>query len=77
MGIGADDSEGTTNKKSLNVRNMNAVRVNYARIQVHMWQSWVQIGHYSVAYFDRITVFKVLKCRTFIKGGAHTHSEGA
>ena len=36
-----------------------------------MWQSRVEIEHYSVAYFDRITAFEVLKCRTFIKGGAH------
>ena len=36
-----------------------------------MWQSRVEIEHYSVAYFDRITVFEVLNCRTSIKGGAH------
>ena len=26
----------------------------------HMWQSQVEIEHYSVAYFDRIAAFKVL-----------------
>ena len=26
----------------------------------HMWQSQVEIEHYSVAYFDRITVFEGL-----------------
>ena len=29
-----------------------------------MWQSWVEIEHYSVAHFDRITAFKVLSRRT-------------
>ena len=32
-----------------------------------------RIEHYSVAYFNHITVFKALWCRTSIKGGAHTH----
>ena len=27
---------------------------------MHMWQSRVEIKHYSVAYFDRITVFEAL-----------------
>ena len=40
-----------------------------------MWQSRVEIERYSVAHFDRITVFKALQHKTFIKGGAHTHSE--
>ena len=40
-------------------------------INQYMWQSQVEIEHYSVAYFDRITVFEVLKCRTSVKGGAH------
>ena len=26
----------------------------------HMWQSQVEIEHYSVAYFDHITAFKAL-----------------
>ena len=37
----------------------------------YMWQSRVEIEHHSVAYFDRITVFKVLKHRTSGKGEAH------
>ena len=28
----------------------------------HMWQSRVEIEGYSVAYFDRIDVFKALYC---------------
>ena len=27
---------------------------------LHMWQSWAEIKHYSVAYFDHITAFKAL-----------------
>ena len=26
----------------------------------YMWQSQIEIEHYSVAYFDRITAFKAL-----------------
>ena len=37
-----------------------------------MWQSQVEIEHYSVAYFDCITTFKVLKRSTSLKGGAYT-----
>ena len=37
-----------------------------------MWQSWVEIEHYSIAYFDRIAAFEALYCRTSVKGGAHT-----
>jgi len=37
---------------------------------VNVWQSWVKIKHYSVAYFDCI----IKHCnRNFIEGGAHTH----
>ena len=36
-----------------------------------MWESRVEIKHYSVAYFDHVTVLQVLKCRTLVKGGAH------
>ena len=36
---------------------------------IHVWQSWVEIVHYSVVYFDRIIAFKR---RTFVKGRAHT-----
>ena len=32
----------------------------------HMWQSRVEIEHYSVAYFDRITMFEALKCSTSV-----------
>ena len=39
-----------------------------------MWQSRVEIEHYSVAYFDHIAVFKALKRRTSVKGEAHTRS---
>ena len=38
-----------------------------------MWQSQVEVEHYSTAYFDRITTFKVVYCSTSIKGGAHMH----
>ena len=27
---------------------------------VYMWQSWVEIEHYSVAYFARIASFEAL-----------------
>ena len=43
-----------------------------AIIYMYMWQSRVEIEHYSVAYFDCITVFEVLYRSTSIKGGAHT-----
>ena len=42
-----------------------------------MWQSRVEIEHYFIAYFDRITAFKVLYHSTSVKGGAHTRSEAA
>ena len=29
-------------------------------VLLHMWQSRVEIKHYSVAYFEHITTFKVL-----------------
>ena len=38
-----------------------------------MWQSQVEIEHYSIAYFDRATAFKALQHRTSVKGRAHTH----
>ena len=38
-----------------------------------MWQSQVEIEHYFVVYFDRITAFEVLYRRTSIKGGADMH----
>ena len=39
---------------------------------MHIWQMWVEIEHYFVAYFDCITVFEALYHRTSVKGGAHT-----
>ena len=38
-----------------------------------MWQSQVEIEHYSIVYFDRITVFKALYRRTSVKRGAGMH----
>ena len=38
-----------------------------------MWQSRVEIEHYSIAYFDQITAFEALYRST--KGGAHMLSE--
>ena len=38
----------------------------------YMWQSRVEIKHYSVAYFARIAVFEALQRGTSVKGGAHT-----
>ena len=32
----------------------------YIIMCIYMWQSWVEIEHYSVAYFDHVTVFKAL-----------------
>ena len=40
---------------------------------MYVWQSCVEIEDYSVAYFDRITVFEVPYRWTSIKGGAHMH----
>ena len=49
------------------IQNFTVVR---KRLHVHVWQSWVEIKHYSVAYFDHI----IKHCnRNFIEGGAHTH----
>ena len=44
---------------------------------LNMWKSWVEIEHYSVAYFDCGTTFKALKRNTSVKGGAHTRSKAA
>ena len=41
-------------------------------LQTNTWQSRVEIEDHSIAYFDRIAVFKASDCWTFIKGGAHT-----
>ena len=40
---------------------------------MRMRQSRVEIEHYSVAHFDRITAFEVLYLSISITGGAHTH----
>ena len=42
---------------------------NYIHVY-YVWQSQVEIKHYSVAYFDHITALQMLKCRTLAKGGA-------
>jgi len=39
----------------------------------YIWQSRVEIEHYSVVYFAHIAAFEALYCRTSVKGGAHTH----
>ena len=36
-----------------------------------MWQSQVEIKHYSIAYFNCITAFEAFLRRTSVKGGAH------
>ena len=37
-----------------------------------MWQSWVDIEHYSVTYFDCVTMFdEVALHRTSTEDGAH------
>ena len=40
--------------------NDNSVFFTFFVVECDMWQSRVEIEHYSVAYFDRITTFKVL-----------------
>ena len=42
-----------------------------AECKQYMWQSQAETEHYSVAYFDCITTFEALWCRTSAKGGAH------
>ena len=42
-----------------------------------MWQSQIEIEHYSVVYFDRITVFEALEHTTSVKGGAQMRSTAA
>ena len=37
---------------------------------MYVWQSRVEIKHYSVAYFDHVTILQVLKHRTLVKGKA-------
>ena len=33
---------------------------------IHLWQSQVEIKHYSVVYFNRVTVFKALKHKSSV-----------
>ena len=43
------------------VASLSAPQVERKRCAIsNMWQSQVEIEHYSVAYFDRITTFEVL-----------------
>ena len=42
-------------------------------ITCNMWQSQVEIEHYSVAYFDWVTVFETLRQRSSFKGKIHMH----
>ena len=41
-------------------RRLDVVEAVYLLEQLHMWQSWVEIEHYSVAYFNRVAAFKEL-----------------
>ena len=41
-------------------------------IKLDMWQSQVEIEHYSIVYFNCAGAFQVLKRTTSIKGRAHT-----
>ena len=43
---------------------------NIGSMLLYMWQSQVEIEHYSIAQFDRVTTFEVLQCKTSVKGGA-------
>ena len=56
-----------TNKSS-RVRVKFRLRV-LREVLLQMWQPRVEIEHYFVVYFHRITVFEAR--RTSIKGGAH------
>ena len=37
---------------------------------MYMWQSRAEIEHYSIVYFDYITMIKTLQCSIPVKGGA-------
>ena len=39
---------------------LKCIKVQYNDDVQYLWQSRVEIEHYSIAYFDRITVFVVL-----------------
>ena len=46
-----------------------------AHLHWHLLMAYVAVpGRNQVAYFDQITTFKVLQCRTSVKGGADTCS---
>ena len=36
---------------------------------IHVWQSRVEIEHYSVAYYDRITAFEALCAEIQLRAG--------
>ena len=42
------------------------------QIFMHLQQSRVKFKHYSVVYFNHITMLEALQCTTFVKGGAHS-----
>ena len=43
-------------------------RITLLEERIFMWQSWV---NYSIAYFDYVAVFKVLKHKNSSEGGVH------
>ena len=47
------------------------LHLDFLRVHLSMWQSHVEIGGYSIVYFDRIAAFEVPYCWTSVKGGAH------
>ena len=49
------------------------LQTNIWTMTIYMWQSHVEIEGYSVAYFNRIAVFKVPYRWTSVKGEAHMH----
>ena len=36
------------------------VHISVGKTYRYQWQSWVEIEHYSIVYFDRITAFEAL-----------------
>ena len=50
---------------------LNLISINMQLCRSQKWQPWVEIEHYSVVYFARITIFEALQRRTSVKGGAH------
>ena len=41
-------------------------------LQFDLWQSCVEIQHYSIAYFDCVTVFEMLQHKISVVGGDPT-----